>query len=825
MIRAFLVLVMIACTAVFGSMAYAQAGNLARSEAEMTRLEALAEAAEQRNDPQMYRDTLGEVVKLGLRHPEIDPLRRARAQQKLANYLFDYESDFVSAKFLAEGALDIFRMRLGETARETLQQRVDLIHFRLQQAEMSELMQRAGIQPQFGTGDPEIDGIVTVEDLAAYRALNDVVEREEPNEYQRMATWANYVNMLVRANQVDAAMSEVYTRMERMSARAQGGERISSDVRFLLLLTSVKAWVAGGRYELALNLYERGITEALYYLRNSVWNSGIGGASSQRQMVRLFVEGFVHLAYRLGREQTPDVEDALRRRAFEVAQLAGFNPAASSVAQQGLSGALNDQGLRRDLVRWSQLSPQIPDQAAEYRALTKRFSEAHPGFAEAVVPEPVSIETLQGVGREAILAENEALILIFNKLIGADGTPGSNGLVVAVTREGSAWAELPLDWTDLSLSIQFLHYYLDPEGVLAGLSRAPQSPGGNVPERSGRSNEFDFKAAHALHDAFFGDPEVAALIGDKPNWIIVPHGEVMSVPFAALVVDEPGGGTSRTAEELRAVRWLGHERALTVIPSVFALKSLRERAPSAPTQMAYLGLGDPAFQGAAHAALRSVDEVAASGANRTAMIRALPRLPGTRREVEELAQLFDAPEQAVLLGERASEAELAALNASGALRQARVLHFATHGLLEGAFEGLSEPALALTPPASSAEPGDGLLTASEAARLDLNADWVILSACDTAGENQINGQGLGGLVQGFFAAGAGNLMVSHWRVDDLAAERLITSTVSANMNGAGKAEALRQAMVALAAVQSRDGTSSPYAHPSLWAPFVLVGGG
>ena len=156
------------------------------------------------------------------------------------------------------------------------------------------------------------------------------------------------------------------------------------------------------------------------------------------------------------------------------------------------------------------------------------------------------------------------------------------------------------------------------------------------------------------------------------------------------------------------------------------------------------------------------------------MIRALPRLPGTRREVEELAQLFDAPEQAVLLGERASEAELAALNASGALRQARVLHFATHGLLEGAFEGLSEPALALTPPASSAEPGDGLLTASEAARLDLNADWVILSACDTAGENQINGQGLGGLVQGFFAAGAGNLMVSHWRVDDLAAERLIT---------------------------------------------------
>ena len=339
------------------------------------------------------------------------------------------------------------------------------------------------------------------------------------------------------------------------------------------------------------------------------------------------------------------------------------------------------------------------------------------------------------------------------------------------------------------------------------------------------SQPFDFVAAHALYKAFFGAPAVADLIKGKTHWTIVPQGEVMSVPFAALAVEDPGAGSSRSAEALREVRWLGHERALTVIPSVFALKTLRERQRPEPTQLAYLGLGDPAFQGAEQAALRSADLLAASNVNRAAMIRALPRLPGTRREVETLARLFDAPGQAVLLGEQATEAELLALNDSGALQQARVLHFATHGLLAGAFDGLSEPALALTPPVSSAEPGDGLLTASEAARLKLNADWVILSACDTAGEDSISAQGLGGLVQGFFAAGAGNLMVSHWRVDDLAAERLITSTVTANMAGAEKAEALRQAMVALAADEGRDGTALPFAHPSVWAPFMLVGGG
>lgn len=793
---------------------------LSQARATLDALEARADAVLARGDLAAYRDALRDAIVLALKTPGLDPVRRARAQRKLANYLHDYESDFVSARLLATGALEVFRARLGEGARETLQQRADLIYFRLQQAEMSELQQRAGIAPQFGTGDPAIDGQVTEDDLAVFRALHAVVEREEPDESVRLATWSNYISMLNKAGRYDEAISAALPRMRDLDARSRRGEAIPPDVRFHTLRTLLDTFVAGRRYDWALQLYVNGMDDALHYLRTAIFQKGVDRVGAERLHMRLFAEGFIHLAWRVARSQSAEMQGDLRALAFEAAQMAGFNPAASAVARQGFRGAMTDPALRADLARWSQLSPFVSGQVAERRSLSQLIEAAHPGFMTALVPDPVAMGRIAGGQGGALLQDDEALILILNML----SAPGGNGVVIALTREGSAWAEIPLGWEDLSFHILSLHYHLDPrEGVAASL-RAPQSPGAS--RTAPGTAPFDFKAAGALYQAFFGAPEIAALIAEKPNWTIVPHGEVLGLPFAALVVEDGGEGERRSAEALRAVRWLGQERALSVLPSVAAFDSLRTRpATPAAERVAYVGLGDPDFQGAAGAPLRSADAVARAGENRAAMIRALPRLPGTRREVETLSRLFGDARQAVRLGPDASEQDLAGLAADGILARADVVHFATHGLLAGAFEGLSEPALALSPPRPGTAGGDGLLTASEAARLPLSADWVILSACDTAGEDSINGDGLGGLVQGFFAAGAANLLVSHWRVDDSAAERLITGTVGAHRAGTGKAEALRRTMQQLAGDRSRDGSSLPNSHPSVWAPFVLVGGG
>ena len=133
-----------------------------------------------------------------------------------------------------------------------------------------------------------------------------------------------------------------------------------------------------------------------------------------------------------------------------------------------------------------------------------------------------------------------------------------------------------------------------------------------------------------------------------------------------------------------------------------------------------------------------------------------------------------------------------------------------------------EPGLILTPPETASEEDDGYLTASEIAALKLDADWVILSACNTAAGGATGAEALSGLARAFFYAQARALLVSHWAVDSDATVKLIAGTVNeiTRDRAAGRAEALRRAMLAMI------DNGKPYeAHPAFWAPFVLVGEG
>jgi CHAT domain-containing protein len=174
------------------------------------------------------------------------------------------------------------------------------------------------------------------------------------------------------------------------------------------------------------------------------------------------------------------------------------------------------------------------------------------------------------------------------------------------------------------------------------------------------------------------------------------------------------------------------------------------------------------------------------------------------------------------LGARATEHAVQELSKAGALAQFHIVHFATHGTLAGDLRGTTEPGLILTPPETATAEDDGYLSASEIAALKLDADWVILSACNTAAEGATGAEALSGIARAFFYAGARALLVSHWSVDSDATVKLITSAVGAMTKDAtiGRAEALRRAMVALI-----DTGEAHEAHPAYWAPFVVVGEG
>ena len=246
----------------------------------------------------------------------------------------------------------------------------------------------------------------------------------------------------------------------------------------------------------------------------------------------------------------------------------------------------------------------------------------------------------------------------------------------------------------------------------------------------------------------------------------------------------------------------------------------RRFAKAPPGTQPFTGVGAPLLDGD-YGARKGVDlsEMFNSKgiANVDAVRSRLRPLPETAAELATMARVLGADIDRLFLGARATET----LVKSGILADTRVVAFATHGLVAGELKGLAEPALVLTPPAEGNETDDGLLTASEVAALDLNAEWVILSACNTAAaDGAPNADALSGLTKAFFYAGSRTLLVSHWPVDSEASVRLTTRMLSEREKnpGVGRAEALRRSMLNL---MDDDG----YNHPIFWAPFVVVGEG
>jgi CHAT domain-containing protein len=219
----------------------------------------------------------------------------------------------------------------------------------------------------------------------------------------------------------------------------------------------------------------------------------------------------------------------------------------------------------------------------------------------------------------------------------------------------------------------------------------------------------------------------------------------------------------------------------------------------------------------------------AAGLADLAQIKRQMPLPETADEVCAVARSLGADVTEMRIGARATETEVKRLSTSGELAKYRILHFATHGTLAGQLSGTSEPGLILTPPATATPEDDGYLSGSEIASLKLDADWVILSACNTAGGAGKGeaAEALSGLARVFFYAQARALLVSHWSVDSDAAVKLVTGAIDAlaKDKSIGRAEALRRAMLAEMADTSRPANWTPAWHPSIWSPFVVVGEG
>jgi len=500
---------------------------------------------------------------------------------------------------------------------------------------------------------------------------------------------------------------------------------------------------------------------------------------------------------RIGCDESEREVQAISKELAELSKAAAGGADTMTGLHQRLEAAEKAlPGYQEFTARRSGLRRELDDAETEIRRLRQEIVQSFPQYAALTDPKPLSVADARG-----LLRDDEALLAM---LIGS-----GRSFVWAVSRERSAWAEIEAGSTELAEAVSALRAGLDP--------LAQQDAEGTTASRAGVVQGFDLARSYQLYRLLFGP--VAEVLAGKRHLIIVPTGPLTSLPLQVLVREPPQlEGTPQ--ETLRRAAWLIKSHALSVLPSVQSLGALRKLAAASAASKPFFGIGDPILRGpperqrGAKLALAEPQRFYRNGLADTRAVRELPPLPETADELRAIAKVLGASPEAVNLREAASETRVK----TAALSEYHVIHFATHGLVAGDLSGLIEPALVLTPPEVPTEADDGLLTASEVAALELDADWVVLSACNTAAGSAVGAEALSGLARAFFYAGARALLVSHWSVFSTAATELTTRTFAslAAEPRLGRAEALRRSMLAL--IEAGQG-------PSYWAPFVIVGEG
>jgi CHAT domain-containing protein len=341
---------------------------------------------------------------------------------------------------------------------------------------------------------------------------------------------------------------------------------------------------------------------------------------------------------------------------------------------------------------------------------------------------------------------------------------------------------------------------------------------GLLPIGAGTLPAFDAAAAHDLHRLVF-EPLKSVLQG-ATDVVWFGHGPLGAVPPAVLVEKAPPKPQLRTPQEFAATRFLVDRYAFSSLADLSLFVWHRDKPRPAHGAQRLLGVGAP---------LLTAEEVAGGPRSRSYDLaggldgKALAELPKLAESVDEmkgLAAVVGDPNATLWLGPEATERRFV----GDALRPYSLVALATHGFLPGEVRDVPEPALMLALDATSKDRFDGILTSREIAGLQLDADLVILSACNTASaDGRPRAEAFTGLSQAFFTAGARTLMASHWPVMSGAAVQLTVDTVSR-----GSKDSLAWSRSLQRAMQSarRAGVSSPIeSHPSYWGPFVIVGDG
>ncbi len=455
-------------------------------------------------------------------------------------------------------------------------------------------------------------------------------------------------------------------------------------------------------------------------------------------------------------------------------------------------------------------------------ALLQEIQRDFPKYSSFVNPEPGTVEQAR-----KLLRAGEVLVSIYSS---EDRT-----YVWAIPREGKVqFGVSPLGKAAMAETIAALRRALDPK-----------------PDTLGDIPAFDLASSYDLYRRLLQPVEKGWR--DAENLIVVAGGPLGQLPLSVLPT-APVALDKDSAElfsSYRKVPWLIRKFTITRLPSVSSFITLRNLPEGDPKRRAFAGFGDPIFSRAqfteaqtlrdsphaqlasrgGHIHVRGIRQVEGGDLDMkqpvSSQLANLNRLPDTAHEIRAICDAAGGDaNRDIFLGKDASKHRLKSMDFS----DRRVMAFATHALLPGDLDGLDQPALALSAPDVTGFDRDGLLTLEEILKLKLNADWVVLSACNTGAGQGEGAEAVSGLGRAFFYAGTRAVLVSMWPVETTSAMKLTTGLFRYQREdrSLNRARALQKTILQLIDQETlKDGDTgkivASYAHPFFWAPFIVVG--
>jgi CHAT domain-containing protein len=683
------------------------------------------------------------------------------------------------------------------------------------------------------------------EAAAVYAELDKAMAKWEPQRREVLELNGSRINAMFASGQTQAGLAAAQALLKREIARVGEKHFDAASARGILAAGLMRA----GKDADAIREFKTALPILLAASRENADDDDATVVAGRSQRLQGIVEAYIRLLANTQSASgdvaadTFSLADSIRGRSVQQALTASGarasikDPALAELVrtEQDLGkevsaqlGLLNNilalPSTERDEKGVKAVNASIDKLRSDREKARTEINKRFPSYADLVDPKPPSVDQIK-----ATLADGEAMLSFY---FGRDAS-----FVWAVPKTGAvAFAEIKATSGEIESKVRKLREALEPQAAMIS----------DIPP-------FDLKLGYELYSLLLAPVE--------PGWkqskslIVVTNGALGLLPLSLLPTAEAkiDPNDDPLFSSYRAVPWLARNYAVTMVPSSAALRTLRQLPPGKPGRGELIAFGDPLFSAEQAAEAEKTDtpetpiiKVADAGAITTrgmplkrrsspklegvnsAELAMLPRLPDTADELKSIALALQAdPAKVLRLGKDANEDAVKTMDLSGF----KVIAFATHGLVPGELNGLTQPALALSAPAVAGVAGDGLLTMEEILALKLDADWVVLSACNTGAGSGAGAEAASGLGRAFFYAGTRAILVTNWSVHSQSARQLVADLFKRQADDPKltRGEALRQAMMALVDGPGYIGTDGKtefaYAHPLFWAPYSIIGDG